>query len=55
VKPFAIVWIVVAAAASLALARAAGGASTNMIATVGCIGIPCLAFGVRGPYQELKP
>ena len=59
-KLFAIVWIVlgaffVAAAAFLALTRAAGSASTGLLATFGCIGVPFLAFGSWGLYQELKP
>ncbi len=59
-KLFAIVWILVGAgmlAASVVafLTRAAGPASTTMVATFGCIGLPFLAFGVWGLYQELKP
>jgi predicted phage tail protein len=60
VKLFAVVWIVlgavfVAAAAFILLAHAAGPASGTLIATFGCIGVPFLAFGVWGLYQELKP
>jgi hypothetical protein len=60
VKLLAIVWIIVgallvAAAAFLVLTQAAGSVSTGMIATFACIGIPFLAFGVWGLYQELKP
>ncbi len=59
-KLFAIVWIVVGAAMTAAsvvlfFTRAAGVASTSMVATFGCIGIPFLGFGVWGLYQEIKP
>ncbi len=59
-KLFAIVWILVGAGMSAAsvvllLTRAAGPASMSMVATFGCIGLPFLAFGVWGLYQELKP
>lgn len=59
-KLFAILWIVlggafVAAAAFLELTHAAGPASGTMITTFGCIGVPFLAFGIWGLYQELKP
>jgi hypothetical protein len=59
-KLFAIVWIVVgagmtAAALYFLLAQGSGPASTTLIATFGCIGVPFLAFGIWGPYQELKP
>lgn len=59
-KLFAIVWIVVgalmvAAAAFIFLTHAAGPASGSLIATFGCIGVPFLAFGIWGLYQELKP
>lgn len=59
-KLFAIVWIVVgagliAAAVVLLLTHAAGPATGSMITTFGCIGVPFLAFGVWGLYQELKP
>ncbi len=59
-KLLAIVWILVgagmvAAALVLFLTGAAGSASTSMIGTFGCIGVPFLAFGIWGLYQELKP
>ncbi len=59
-KLFAIVWILVgaglvAAAVVLLLTNAAGPATTTMVGTFGCIGVPFLAFGVWGLYQELKP
>ncbi len=59
-KLFAIVWILVGAgmlAASVVvfLTRAAGPASTSLVTTFACIGLPFLAFGVWGLYQELKP
>ena len=59
-KLFAIVWIVlgagfVAAAAFLELTQAAGQATGKMILTFGCLGVPFLAFGIWGLYQELKP
>ena len=59
-KLFAIVWLVlgaafVAACAFLLLTHAAGPASGTMITTFGCIGVPFLAFGIWGLYQELKP
>ena len=59
-KLFAVVWIAlgtlfVAGAAFLALTHAAGPASTGLMVTFGCIGVPFLAFGVWGLYQELRP
>ncbi len=59
-KLFAIVWTIlgaamVAASAVLFLTRAAGVATGTMVATFGCIGVPFLAFGIWGLYQELKP
>ncbi len=59
-KLFAIVWIVVgvglvAAALITLLTQGFGPASTTIIATTGCIGVPFLAFGVWGLYAELKP
>ena len=59
-KLFAIVWIIVgagmaAAAVVLFLTNAAGPATLTTVATFGCIGIPFLAFGIWGLYQELKP
>ncbi len=59
-KLFAIVWIVVgaglvAAALITLLTQGLGPASTTIIATTGCIGVPFLAFGVWGLYAELKP
>jgi hypothetical protein len=59
-KVFAIVWIVVgavlvAAAAFFFLTHVAGPASTTLIATFGCIGVPFLGFGIWGLYAELKP
>ncbi len=59
-KLFAIVWILVgagmvAAALVLVLTGAAGSASTSLVATFGCIGVPFLAFGIWGLCQELKP
>ncbi len=59
-KLFAIVWIVVgaglsAAAAVMFLTNAAGPGTLTMATTLGCIGIPFLAFGIWGLYQELKP
>jgi uncharacterized membrane-anchored protein YitT (DUF2179 family) len=59
-KLFAIVWILVgaglvAAAVVLFLTNVAGPATGTMVATFGCIGVPFLAFGVWGLYQELKP
>ncbi len=59
-KLFAIVWIIVgaamaAAAVVLFLTNAAGLGTTTMVATFGCIGVPFLAFGIWGLYQELKP
>jgi hypothetical protein len=59
-RVFAIIWILVgagmvAAAVVLFLTNFAGPASGTMVATLGCIGLPFLAFGVWGLYQELKP
>lgn len=59
-KLFAIVWIVVGAglvagAAVLFLTNAAAAATTTLVGTFGCIGVPFLAFGIWGLYQELKP
>jgi hypothetical protein len=59
-KVFAIVWILVgaglvAAAVVLFLTNVAGPATGTMVATFGCIGVPFLAFGIWGLYQELKP
>jgi hypothetical protein len=59
-KLFAIVWIVVgagmtAAALYFLLAQGFGPTSTTLIATFGCLGVPFLAFGIWGLYQELKP
>lgn len=59
-KVFAIVWILVragmvAAALVLFLTHMGGPATVTMVATFGCIGVPFLAFGVWGLYQELKP
>ncbi len=59
-KLFAIIWIVVgagmtAAALFFLLTQGFGPTSTTLIATFGCIGVPFLAFGIWGLYQELKP
>ncbi len=59
-KLFAITWILVgaamvAAAIVLFLTNAAGPASTTVLITFACIGVPFVSFGVWGLYQELKP
>ncbi len=59
-KLFAIVWIVVGAimvavAAFFLITQGLGPATTTIIATTGCIGLPFLAFGIWGLYAELKP
>lgn len=59
-KLFAIVWILVgagmvAASIVLFLSGAAGPATGTLVPTFACIGVPFLAFGVWGLYQELKP
>ncbi len=59
-KVYAIIWIVVGAimvsvAAFFLLTQGFGPASTTIIATMACIGVPFLAFGVWGLYAELKP
>ncbi len=59
-KLFAISWIIVgagmtAAALYILLAQGFGPASTTLIATFGCLGLPFLGFGIWGLYSELKP
>ena len=59
-KVYAIIWIVVGAvmvaiAAFTFLSQGFGPASTTIITTLSCIGIPFLAFGIWGLYAELKP
>ncbi len=58
-KLFAIVWILAGAvmfaiAAFFLLAQRFGPGSTTIIATMGYIGVPFLAFGIWGLYAELK-
>ena len=59
-KIYAIIWIVVGAglvatALFFLLTQGFGVGSTTVIATMGCIGVPFLAFGIWGLYAELKP
>ena len=59
-KAYAIMWIVlgavmVAVAAYFFLTQGFVPASTTIITTMSCIGIPFLAFGIWGLYAELKP
>jgi membrane protein CcdC involved in cytochrome C biogenesis len=59
-KAFAIIWIVLGAvmvsvAAFFFLTQGFGPASTTIIATMSCIGIPFAIFGIWGLYAELKP
>jgi len=59
-KWFAIIWILpgagmVSVAAVVLLTQGFGPASTTIIATLGCIGVPFLVFGIWGLFAELKP
>lgn len=59
-KLYAIIWIIVGAvmvsvAAYFLLAKGFGPESTTLIATMSCIGVPFLAFGIWGLYAEMKP
>ena len=59
-KWYAILWIVLGAGMILAaivlfLTQGLGSGTTTTVATLSCIGVPFLAFGVWGLYAELKP
>ncbi len=59
-KLFAIIWIVagaimVAVSAFFLITQGFGPGTTTVIATLGCIGLPFLGFGIWGLYAELKP
>ncbi len=59
-KWYAIIWVFVGAAMVAAaivtfFAQGFGPGTTAVIATLGCVGAPFLAFGVWGLYVELKP
>jgi hypothetical protein len=59
-KLFAIIWTVVGAilvstAAFFLITQGFGPTTTTLIATLGCVGLPFLAFGIWGLYAELKP
>ena len=54
-KLFAIIGIVVAAAAFLTLTHAAGRASTSTIATFDCIGVPFWGFGILAHTKSSSP
>ncbi len=59
-KWFAITWIVagaimVSVAAFFLITQGFNAGTTTIIATLGCIGLPFLAFGIWGLYAELKP
>ncbi len=59
-KWYAIIWILVGAgmvagAIVTFLLQGLGPGTTTVIATLGCVGVPFLAFGVWGLYAELKP